>query len=94
MVLGIPDEVRYGGEAEGRYASAPSNAPQDPPQSGGIATTGPTGRFRAGKFQSFAFHRVSVSALVTTVTELIAIAAPANAGVRWPVAASGTPTTL
>lgn len=40
------------------------------------------------------FHRVSVSALVTTVTELSAIAAPASAGVRWPVAASGTPTTL
>ena len=37
-------------------------------------------------------QRVSSSALETTVTELIAIAAPASAGVRWPVAASGTPT--
>ena len=41
-----------------------------------------------------AFHRLSSSALLITLTLLSAIAAPANTGLSMPNAASGMPTTL
>src|SRR5258705_9777510 len=43
--------------------------------------------------RSLPFHRRSVSALVTTLTLLKAIAAPAITGLSRPKAASGMPTT-
>lgn len=43
---------------------------------------------------SFGLQRVSRPALVTTDTELMAMAAPASAGVNNPNAASGMPITL
>lgn len=41
-----------------------------------------------------AFHLLSSSELLTTETELIAIAAPAMTGFNIPIAASGMPSTL
>jgi hypothetical protein len=46
------------------------------------------GAWRAG------FHRFNNNELLTTDTELNAIAAPAITGLSIPIAASGTPSTL
>ena len=45
-------------------------------------------------FGSIGCQRLSNSALLTTETELIAIAAPAMTGLSIPITASGMPSTL
>jgi hypothetical protein len=42
----------------------------------------------------FGVHDLSISELATTLTELMAMAAPAMAGLNRPLAASGIPMTL